>query len=68
MSPFLTAARTAALRRTTHLLVFGDGRLSIAPVTGTALRHFFRPLSLIYPDYYRQTSPELQDQVVIRYG
>jgi hypothetical protein len=32
------------------------------------LRHSFRPLSLIYSDYYWQTSPELQDQFVIRYG
>jgi hypothetical protein len=49
----LTAARTAALRRTTHLLVFGDGRLSIGPVTGTPLTHFFRSLSLIYSIYYQ---------------
>jgi hypothetical protein len=30
ISPLRTAATTAALRRITHLLVFGGGRLSIS--------------------------------------
>ena len=63
----LDRGKDCRLRRTTHLLVFGDGRLP-STCYRYALRHPFRPLSLIYYDYYWQTSPELQDQFVIRYG